>query len=66
MKKKYIKPIIEYEELDNECPFLTNSHTEGYAIDGNPPIGIKKEESDSTAWGESDGDGGYGGFIDPD
>jgi len=33
-KKQYIPPIIEYEELDNECYFLTTSRNEGWAKDG--------------------------------
>lgn len=54
MKKKYIKPIIEYEELDNECSFLTSSHTEGWAIDGGDvnPIETGGEDKDDDGWGD--------------
>ena len=70
MKKKYIPPIIEYEEIDNEdCGILTASN--GWAIHNdsssdfviNP---VYKESDNPDDWGEGNDDDGWGGFIDID
>lgn len=55
MKKKYIKPIIEYEELDNECPFLTNSKPswnvyKDEELESENPIYQGGEDKDDDGW----------------
>jgi len=51
-KKTYIPPIIEYEELDNECPFLTISYDKGWAIDGNPPNEVEQQNPEEYKEGD--------------
>lgn len=61
MKKKYIKPIIEYEELDNDFSFLTNSRTQGWAeYDEN---GNLIDQHDVHQGGDDDDDDGWGDLI---
>ena len=60
MKKKYIKPIIEYEELDNESSFLTSSHfqptwneySENGELESENSIYQGGEDNDDDGWAD--------------
>ncbi len=61
MKKKYIKPAIEYEELDNECSFLTSSYShptwniyEDGELESENPIQQGGEDEDGDGWADID------------